>query len=187
MAPTGWIALLLLWILFFWWYRDYRLDYFRQELFALRDELFDVALDGEIEFQNHAYGMLRSTINGTIQYGHQLGFLDLLCSLVFTSRNETQKELVGRYEDRWQRACDKLDPEVSKKLKVIRNRLHLITAEQVVFTSFFLVATLFALVFAVLLRFVQRSVVRSLQRVFTAARIHQLVTTLDCTAAMRAS
>jgi hypothetical protein len=56
----------------FWLYRDYRVDVFRQEMFALRDSLFDKATAGLIEFEAPAYGILRSTMNGFIRFGHRL-------------------------------------------------------------------------------------------------------------------
>ncbi len=61
-------------VLYFWLYRDYRIDLFRQRLFALRDELFDLARSGAISFDDRAYGLLRSTLNGFIRFGHRLTF-----------------------------------------------------------------------------------------------------------------
>src|SRR5690606_22651328 len=123
--PSGWLAVLLLWVLFFWLYRDYRLDLFRQKLFALRDELFDVAAAGDVGFDSPAYGMLRSTINGTIQYGHQLGFLDLLLPLAFTKRGPIADKGISDFDRRWQLACNALNADAQAKLKSIRSRLHL--------------------------------------------------------------
>lgn len=187
MAPSGYIALLLLWVLYFWLYRDYRLDYFRQQLFALRDELFDIALAGELQFEGRAYGLLRTTINGTIQYGHQLGFLQLLCAWWFTKDDLLRKQNVEAYKLRWESACAELSPEAAAKVRAIRQRLHFLIIQQVVFTSFILFVTLLAFVFAILLRCVQQWLLRCGQRLFTASRIHELVNALDSDAALRAS
>lgn len=187
MGPSGYIALLLLWVLFFWLYRDYRLDLFRQQLFALRDELFDVALAGEIRFDDKAYGLLRITINGTIQYGHQLGFLQLLCDWWFTKNDPQRKQNVEVFKLKWETACAELSPEATVKIRAIRQRLHFLIIQQVVFTSFILFVTLVAFVIAFLLRCLQQWFLRCGQRLFSAARIHELVNALDSDAALRAS
>ncbi len=51
MTTMGWFFVGGLWILFFWLYRDYRLDAFRQELFLLRSELFGLAMGGKLFFR----------------------------------------------------------------------------------------------------------------------------------------
>ena len=53
------LSLIALWALFHWLYRDYRVDLFRQRMFALRDQLFDIAASGRIAFDDPAYGKLR--------------------------------------------------------------------------------------------------------------------------------
>jgi hypothetical protein len=187
MEPLGYINLILLWILFFWLYRDYRLQYFRQQLFALRDELFDMALSNELRFDDPAYGQLRSTINGTIQYGHQLGFLQLVCLWWFTNSDPVRIQNANRYKERWEAACNELSPSAQKNIQAMRQRLHFLILQQVVFTSFVLFATLFAFVLAVLLHYVQRSMLRRFKSLLTATRIHDLVNALDSAAALRAS
>src|SRR4051812_41355603 len=79
----------LLWVLaigtFLWLigWRRYRLDVFRQRLFALRDELFDVAAAGEIDFNDFAYGGLRLLINSIIRFGHRVTAWRVLILCVF--------------------------------------------------------------------------------------------------------
>ena len=51
---------------------EMRLDSFRQNMFAIRDELFDFAADGNIAFDHPAYMMLRNQMNGFIRYAHHL-------------------------------------------------------------------------------------------------------------------
>ena len=50
----------------------YRLDSFRQKMFAVRDELFDYAADGNISFDDPAYQLLREQMNAIIRFGHNL-------------------------------------------------------------------------------------------------------------------
>lgn len=66
------VSLFLFAVLLFWLYRDYRVDAFRQKLFALRDELFDDAHSGDIPFDSQCYGMLRTTMNGFIRFAHRM-------------------------------------------------------------------------------------------------------------------
>src|SRR5437667_11487736 len=66
------LSLLALWALFHWLYRDYRVDLFRQRMFTLRDQLFDIAASGRIAFDDPAYGKLRSMINGYIRFAHRI-------------------------------------------------------------------------------------------------------------------
>ena len=187
MTPLGWFALLLLWILFFWLYRDYRLDYFRQKLFGLRDELFDLADSGRVAFDSPAYGMLRLVINGTIQFGHQFGLLDLIAVVVFTQKHAVAGELGKRFDDKWEAACDELDADTKARLKTIRGRLHMYMAEQLVFTSSVLMFTLVAFVALVLLVCVKRIVVDRVEQLFSNSGVQRVLSTHDYSAAMQAS
>jgi hypothetical protein len=50
-------------------------------MFALRDELFDDASEGQIAFDSAAYGILRKTMNGGIRFAHRMN-LPFALSLV---------------------------------------------------------------------------------------------------------
>ena len=66
-------VVLVLWlILIFKILPTYRVDSFRQKMFSVRDEMFDFAADGNISFDDPAYILLRTQMNGLIRYGHQL-------------------------------------------------------------------------------------------------------------------
>lgn len=70
-VPSALFLLILSLIIFKWW-PEQRVDHFRQQMFALRDELFDFAADGRVKFDDHAYVLLRDLMNGTIRYAHNL-------------------------------------------------------------------------------------------------------------------
>ncbi len=108
MTTITWVYIGLLWILYFWMYRNYRLDAFRQDLFAIRDELFDMAIAGDVGFDNRAYRMLRSSINWNIQFGHKTGFLDLVCRYLFLRNNKYLDSQVAKYCDAWNAELDNL-------------------------------------------------------------------------------
>lgn len=72
------VSIAIIYLFLFWVYKDYRVDCFRQEMFTLRDGLFDEASNGFLEFESDSYGMLRSTINGFIRFGHRISLSHLL-------------------------------------------------------------------------------------------------------------
>lgn len=61
----------LLWLAYGPWQRLV-VDVARQRLFEIRDELFDLAVDGEIDFKSPQYVETRRRINGLIKYIHKL-------------------------------------------------------------------------------------------------------------------
>ena len=61
---------------------DYRLDDYRQKLFLLRDELFDLALDRQIDFAHPAYRFLNLRINSLIRYAHKTKLVSLLINFI---------------------------------------------------------------------------------------------------------
>lgn len=180
MAPQGWIALLLLWVLYFWLYREYRLDLFRQRMFALRDELFDLADGGTLPFDSKAYGMLRSVINGNIQFGHQLGFLELLFYCAAGRRAKSKYSNASRFEEVWSNACSSLSSDAVKELQMIRMRMHVLVFEQLIFTSFTLMVTMVALVVAVLTLFAKKAVSKLLEHAIRKMELASFLTQLEC-------
>lgn len=69
-------------ILFWQWhnYKIYLVDKYRQDLFTVRDRLFNFAAEGGIEFDNPAYIMVRTYLNGSIRYAERLSLLKILIS-----------------------------------------------------------------------------------------------------------
>ena len=72
------ISVAFILFLLLWRYRAYRTDAFRQIMFQLRDELFDEARKGTINFDDDAYVMLRNAINGFIRFGHKLNLVQVI-------------------------------------------------------------------------------------------------------------
>lgn len=143
MAILALLSLLGLWVLFCWAYRQYRIDLFRQRLFAIRDALFDAAREGRISFEHPAYRILRSMINGYIRFGHRLSFSTVV-GLTLSSKFRHEAEVWGeRFEERWTEASRDLPGEVRKELREYRKLVEFQVAEHVVFTSAALTLTLF--------------------------------------------
>ena len=125
------LSLVGLWALFQWLYRDYRVDLFRERLFALRDRLFEVAASGKIAFDDPAYGSLRSMLNGYIRFAHRVSFP----LLIFASRR-TQVLTRGTEQVNALRAAVRAQPpETREALDGILNQMHWYVLDQVILTS----------------------------------------------------
>src|SRR6266508_3416330 len=80
------LALALLWAFWFYCWRRYALDAFRQDLFSIRDAMFDMAAqrkDG-MNFNQVAYGCLRHQINGLIRFAHRFSSLSVISFKLFS-------------------------------------------------------------------------------------------------------
>jgi hypothetical protein len=64
------LAAVALWLSWHCLWRKACQERFRQNLFDLRDELFDYARSGKIPFDDRAYVLLRCNINGMIRFSH---------------------------------------------------------------------------------------------------------------------
>lgn len=105
----GILALSALWS--FCW-RQYALDKFRQELFAARDQLFDVALRNQNKgfgFNCPAYGQIRRQIHASIRYAHRVNMAQVLVFMYFRrlffpdivvpDHNKERAKLLGHAEE----------------------------------------------------------------------------------------
>ncbi|HTS10455.1 MAG TPA: hypothetical protein VMP68_33130 [Candidatus Eisenbacteria bacterium] len=119
-------------LLKFW--AEARLDSFRQKMFALRDELFDFAADGNIGFADEAYRLLRQSMNGTIRYAHQLTFFRVCMTMA-----EIEFASLGARSDwsaDWQRALGTIsDRQVREKMEAFHGRSMQLVIERLVLGS----------------------------------------------------
>ena len=113
------IALIAVVLFKFW--SEARLDAFRQRMFALRDELFDYAADGNIGFDEPAYRLLRQSMNGAIRYAHHLTFFRVCVTMaeiqfaVYVPKNDW-------FED-WQLALKRLaNDDARNRLEAFHSR-----------------------------------------------------------------
>ena len=136
------ISLLALWVVYCWIYRDYRVDLFRQRLFELRDRVFDFARSGQLSFDHPAYGILRSTINGFIRFGHRFGVLQIVLFVSIIRRRDFQDAGELQFHDRWRNAIADLPESTRDKLNHFMLDMQLIVGDQLLFTSPMLVITL---------------------------------------------
>jgi len=134
------VSLLVLWAFYSIAYADYRRDVYRQKLFGLRNELFDLAADGELSFETPAYRTLRTTLNGFIRFAHQLRFGTLGTFIVLEERSKSQN--AQRFATRWAEETAQLPPETAEKVNTIFVKVHRAAFEQLVLTSPLLLITI---------------------------------------------
>jgi hypothetical protein len=132
------ISIGLLLIFLFWVYRDYCVDAFRQRMFSLRDSLFDKALAGEIDFRDPAYGMLRSTMNGLIRFGHRLSLVQVVAMSFTLSRNPIAEVPYGQRLE--QNLC-RLDSEQRELIETYYRRMNFTLVRHLLMSSPILVLT----------------------------------------------
>jgi hypothetical protein len=135
----------LIWYLYFELYKEYAIDCFRQDVFELRDNLFDDAAKGLIDFNHPAYCLLRRTMNGNIRYSHRVSILNsLIIAIMF--RNSELKKAGFSFEEKLKLAMDGLDVEVKEKILNYRKKLQVIFLKHLVrespITFFFLLLLL---------------------------------------------
>jgi hypothetical protein len=134
------VLLMGLGVILFWLWPSVRLDCFRQEMFAVRDELFDYASSGRIAFNHPAYRLLRQSMNGFIRYGHQVSFYQFIMTWL------TWKVLEGResfkWKTKWEAALGSLDDQTRKELSAFHERATMCVIERIVFGSPILIFSL---------------------------------------------
>jgi hypothetical protein len=129
---SGLSLLGLVW-LYLWPYRDYRRDLFRARLFAIRGELFDGAADGKIDFNHPAYGLLRSTLNGFLRFGHRFGALRLVAMALVVDQDRFSEDF--DFDRRWREAARTLTGEQRVWLQGLRQDMHTALFKHIVVTS----------------------------------------------------
>jgi hypothetical protein len=102
---------LLVGVLLMW--RRQRLDRLRQDLFILRDQVFDIAAAGGIPFDHPAYGTVRAFFNGLIRFGHRLT-LSIMVVLVIEFRRHP--ELAVDPDERLKKQMADLAPDVQRAI-----------------------------------------------------------------------
>ena len=65
-------------------------DVARNNLFALRANLFKVAQEGRISFESRTYQMHRELLNGLIRYSHDISFMHMRYSQLITPRSSVE-------------------------------------------------------------------------------------------------
>jgi hypothetical protein len=136
---TG-VGLILLWLVIYYGWRPYRIDKVRNDLFALRDELFLFAANGGVSFNDPAYRCMRDRLNALIRYAHIITlsramlhyFAEQFVPSVYTS---------GLHKE-WLLSLARIPETAREKIKKINDRMAIVLAWQVITGSPFLLLVL---------------------------------------------
>lgn len=144
-------CLALLSVLLFSFLPTHNLVSFRQKMFELRDELFDFAAAGKIEFNDPAYRLLRQSMNGFIRYAHRLTFFSLCITLLKIWVGD--EKLSFDWQNKWQGALENIkDEDVRRAMEALHLRETQLVAFHVVGRSPALINFLILLIVAVLIQ-----------------------------------
>ncbi|WP_409561596.1 hypothetical protein [Hyphomicrobium sp. MC8b] len=125
-------SLAFIWYYIFWLYRDFRIDQFRQQMFCLRDELFDNVVDGDLSFDDEAYGTLRVTMNGFIRFAHVLSLSNVLAASFWMHEEGVS---IPNQKERLDRSLAELPKEKRDKYAEYRLRMHRIVLRHLLLSS----------------------------------------------------
>lgn len=129
-----WTSLSLIGItyLVFWKIRMLAEDWFRDQVFQLRDDLFDRAADGLISFDSPAYGLLRMTMNGYIRFCHKLSLLQIIISILVSTNSENKN---GIFRRNWEEVTKGLDNKTLKELEEYKKNMEILVIKYILFSS----------------------------------------------------
>lgn len=145
-AAASVALILVLWTL----WPTHRLDRFRQDVFVVRDELFDFAASGRIGFNHPSYRLLRASMNGFIRYGHQLTFFRLICTSLHWRVLDREPDF--SWASQWEISLKQLDEETAHQLRLFHARTLTLVIKRLVAGSPVLLAAAVAVVTFELLR-----------------------------------
>jgi hypothetical protein len=114
------IALSLM-LFLFWRFCRYRLEAFRQELFSIRNALFDDAYAGVISFNHPAYQMTRESINSLIRFAHRLNTIQLILLLI-VYRRHPEINRYSNFDEELMKQCYHLPREARERILFARHQ-----------------------------------------------------------------
>lgn len=133
-----WISVLALAYFFFFPYRQQQVDICRSRIFEARNELFLGAANGTLSFDDKAYVMVRTTLNGMIRFAHELNILQAFTTyLVF--RYGYKREAVNQYEQELANATKNLSPDAENAVMEALAKAHFAVLLLIFRTSILLV------------------------------------------------
>lgn len=118
-----WMCVGFLWWMYFFLYRNHRVDVLRHRLFVIRNDLFLSAARGDIPFDHPAYLMTRKTLNGNIRFAHQLSMTQLLMSRLFIG--DDMSTIRAEYESRRAKAYKGLSIRQIELLRSCAASMHM--------------------------------------------------------------
>lgn len=127
--------LVALWFFVYYFWRDYRLDAFRDDVFTLRDEMFLYAAQGNISFQDPAYVLLRSRMNVILRYAHEFNLFNF-AAVALTPSLTLRRTNAALIE--WEEAVVRLPSPIQDRMREFQIALAVKAFEHMTFASYFL-------------------------------------------------
>lgn len=107
-----WLLAAGLWWMFYGPFRKYQCDTTRYRLFVIRDELFDIAAQGtHVKFDDRAYGMARTTLNGMLRNVEDFNVVRLFFLLRRASYDDHWRSMRNQHSQEFENAINELPPE----------------------------------------------------------------------------
>jgi hypothetical protein len=146
------VGLYLLWFLAFFCWRSYRLDALRDELFQVRNELFDYAATGAVSFDDPAYWLLRQRLNGLLRFAHTVSFGRVIISVTAMSTSPEGLRRMRTSSERWRAELEHVGKGVREKLLAFESRAGEVVAKHLITGSPILICTVLPYLGLLLLR-----------------------------------
>jgi hypothetical protein len=126
------LGLIALWAFWFYLWKPQRVDVLRHRLFALRSDLFDLAMSGAVPFDHPAYTQLRLLINGVIRFAHRATFPSFLVAAA-QSGDAPPDALIT-----WKRSVENLPDQTRERIFSIHREVSQALVNHVISGSIFL-------------------------------------------------
>jgi len=126
-------------------YNQYRVDRLRDQLFALRDKLFDEARSGRVRFDSEGYRVARAVCNGMVRFAHEISIADFLAWRLLTP-----SWLAENSQKAFEQAFSAMSADEREVCRTYLSKMHRCVLEHLA-SSPFLVLTLVVPVMMVLL------------------------------------
>ena len=146
------VAIAAIWWFFYGPYQKYRVDKARYHLFVIRDELFDQARAGVMSFDDQAYRIARTNINGALRFIEYYTWFYLLMMLIKYRREEEFREIVTGYRTNYADALRKVDADARQVVEKSLKNMVLVVLAYCVHTSLLLFVIAHSLGWAIRLR-----------------------------------
>ncbi|MBO6835520.1 MAG: hypothetical protein JJ878_09225 [Alphaproteobacteria bacterium] len=116
-AAISWFLLLGLIVMVSGPMRSLVLDYYRQKIYELRDELFDMAHHGEIDFNDPIYREVRAGLHRMIRVLHLVTVPNLITIMLLRVRRNRLRKILHNPMRR--AIASTSDPELREKLEAL--------------------------------------------------------------------
>src|SRR5215472_17873260 len=127
------LGLFFIWYVMFFLVRDHVIDQAREQLFALRDELFNYVTAIGMDYDDPRHVTLRRCINSTIRFTHKLTIIRLAVTILLKERYPSMYhyDQMGAWKD----SLDSLPSDQRDKLFNIFARAMQIALHQMLWRS----------------------------------------------------